>query len=129
MGNLSNEESVVSSTKRVLQQFHDAFNQHDVDAVMALMTDDCIFENTYPRPDGTRYEGQAAVRGFWQDLFQASPQAHFAVEELFIASDRGVLRWVYHWVDRNGISGHVRGVDIFRVRDEKVAEKLSYVKG
>jgi ketosteroid isomerase-like protein len=129
MSNRSKEQSAAGSTELTLQQFHDAFNRHDVDAIMALMTADCIFENTYPRPDGTRYEGQAAVRGFWQDLFQASPQAYFAVEELFVAGDRGVLRWVYHWVDRDGISGHVRGVDIFRVRDGKVAEKLSYVKG
>ena len=30
---------------------------------------------------------------------------------------------------RDGTPGHVRGVDVFRVRDGKVAEKLSYVKG
>jgi hypothetical protein len=30
---------------------------------MTLMTDDCVFENTWPAPDGERYEGQVAVRG------------------------------------------------------------------
>jgi len=39
-----------------------------------------------------------------------------------------VVRWIYRWV-RDGQEGHVRGVDVFRVRDGKVAEKLSYVKG
>lgn len=118
-----------ANTQAVIEQFHDAFNRHDVDAIMALMTDDCIFENTSPQPDGERYAGQAAVRGCWKKFFQASPQAHFTVEELFVADDRGVVRWVYEWMNADGKPGHVRGVDIFRVRNGKVAEKLSYVKG
>jgi ketosteroid isomerase-like protein len=115
-------------TLSVIQQFHDAFNRHDVDAIMALMTDDCVFENTSPPPDGERYVGAAAVRAFWETLFRNSPQAHFAVEELFAAGERGVIRWRYTWRNRAG-EGHICGVDIFRVRDGKVAEKLSYVKG
>jgi steroid delta-isomerase-like uncharacterized protein len=118
------------STFSIIQHFHDAFNRHDVDAIMALMTEDCIFENTYPPPDGLRYEGQAAVRTFWEKLFAAdSPQAHFEVEDIFTTDDRGVIRWRYRWISADGSTGHIRGVDIFRVRDGKVAEKLSYVKG
>ena len=115
---------MTDETLRVIQQFHDAFNRHDVDAIMALMTDDCVFENTSPAPDGERYEGQAAVRGMWERLFAASPDAYFEIEDIFASGDRGVIRWRYDWG-----SGHVRGVDVFKVRDGKVAEKLSYVKG
>jgi ketosteroid isomerase-like protein len=122
-------DQLTITTRDILEQFHAAFNQHNVEAVMAIMTDDCVFENTYPPPDGERYEGQAAVRVFWETLFRDSPQAHFEVEELVAGGERGFLRWTYHWVDRNGQSGHIRGVDIFRVREGKVAEKLSYVKG
>lgn len=41
----------------VVEAFNAALNRHDVDAVMALMTDDCVFESTYPPPAGERYEG------------------------------------------------------------------------
>ncbi len=95
---------------------------------MALMTADCVFDSTRPPPDGERLEGQAAVRAFWEAFFQRSPHARFEAEEIFAAGDRGVVRWTYHWI-RDGRPGHVRGVDVFRVRDGKVAEKLSYVKG
>ena len=122
-------DHTTSRTRTTIEQFHAAFNQHDVDAVMALMTNDCIFENTYPPPDGSRCEGQVAVRAFWNDLFRGSPQAQFELEELIVTGDRGVLRWTYHWLDVHNGPGHVRGVDIFRVRDGKIAEKLSYVKG
>ena len=52
------------ATLDVVNQFNDAFGRHDVDGVMALMTEDCVFENTRPAPDGTRIEGQQAVRAF-----------------------------------------------------------------
>ena len=117
-----------NSAVAVVRRFNDAFNRHDVDAMMALMTDDCVFENTRPAPDGERVEGQARVRAAWEQLFARSPRAHFDSEEIFAAGDRCVVRWVYSWV-RDNTSGRVRGVDVFRVRDGKVAEKLSYVKG
>ena len=50
------------ATVAAVDRFNDAFNRHDVDAVMAAMTDDCVFESTSP-PSGQRYEGQDQVRG------------------------------------------------------------------
>ena len=113
----------------VIQQFNEAFNRHDVDALMSMQTDDCVFENTTPPPDGARYEGQGAVRAFWEEFFRVSPQATIEIEELFAADERGVMRWTYRWVEPGGRVGHVRGVDVYRVRQGKIAEKLSYVKG
>lgn len=114
-------------TLLVIERFHAAFNRHDVDAVMALMAADCVFENTFPPPDGARLVGQAAVRACWEQLFSSSPAAHFAVEELFACGPRAVLRWRYAW--SAAAEDHVRGVDVYLVRDGLVAEKLSYVKG
>lgn len=123
------EAKITEETLEALQRFNDAFARHDVDAVMAAMTADCIFENTYPPPDGERHVGQAAVRAFWEQFFAASPHATFEAEDTFAARDRAVVRWRYQWVAQDGERGHIRGVDLFRVQDGKVAEKLSYVKG
>ena len=117
------------TTLDTITRFNDAFNRHDVDAIMALMTDDCVFENTVPPPNGARFEGQASVRGAWEELFRSSPDAHFETEDLFAAADRCTARWIYRWTTADGRRAHVRGVDVFRVRDAKVAEKLAYVKG
>ena len=118
------------STAETVDRFNAAFNTHDVAAIMALMTDDCVFENTEPPPDGQRFEGQVAVAECWRALFASAPGAVFTSEESFALDDRAVVRWTYRWAaDAPGSPGHVRGVDIIRVRDGKVAEKLSYVKG
>ncbi|HEX5506270.1 MAG TPA: nuclear transport factor 2 family protein [Thermomicrobiales bacterium] len=129
MAQLRDEVATAAATRAAIERFNAAFDRHDVAAVMAAMTDDCVFENTYPAPDGTRYAGQAAVRGFWESFFRESPQAVITVEDLFAAGDRCTVRWVYRWGGTGSAAGHVRGVDVFRVRDGKVAEKLSYVKG
>jgi len=47
---------------------------------------------------------------------------------VIVADDRAVVRWVYRKV-QNGQPWHLRGVDVFSVRDGKVAAKLAYVKG
>ena len=118
-----------AGTLAAIARFNEAFGRHDVDAVMAAMTDDCVFENTSPSPDGTRYEGQAALRACWEAFFAASPLAIFETEEVFASGDRCVVCWRYRWGGTGDGAGHVRGVDVFRVRNGKVAEKLSYVKG
>ncbi|MDQ2670798.1 MAG: nuclear transport factor 2 family protein [Gemmatimonadota bacterium] len=116
------------ATRDVVDRFNEAFNRHDVPAIMALMTADCVFDSTRPPPDGERFEGQDAVAAYWTAFFARSPAAKFEAEEIFTCGDRCVVRWVYHWI-RDEKEGHVRGVDVFRVRDGLVAEKLSYVKG
>lgn len=123
------EDPIVRSTLEAVRHFNEAFGRHDVDGVMAAMTPDCLFENTCPPPDGERYVGQDDVRRFWDRFFRSSPTARFSTEEIFAAGDRCVVRWRYDWTGEDGTPGHIRGVDLFRVREGKVAEKLSYVKG
>ncbi len=123
------EDVLTISTAEVIKQFNEAFNRHDVQGIMALMTDDCVFENTYPPPDGERFEGQEAVRRFWEEFFRSSSHAVFQWEDMITLGDRCVVRWRYEWTNTDGQSGHIRGVDVLRVREGKVAEKFSYVKG
>ncbi|MBN9390136.1 MAG: nuclear transport factor 2 family protein [Chloroflexi bacterium] len=125
----SEADARTARTLATIERFNEAFARHDVPAIMALMTSDCLFEGTFPAPDGQYYRGQAEVGAFWTAFFNGSPNARFETEEIFAAGDRCVARWVYHWVSEAGKPGHVRGVDIFRVVEGKVAEKLSYVKG
>jgi ketosteroid isomerase-like protein len=111
-----------------IDRFNEAFNQHDLDALSALFTSDTVFEDTSPAPDGRRIEGKAAVVAFWREWFTRNPDALFEAEEVIVSGDRAVVRWVYRKL-RNGQPWHVRGVDVFMVRDGKVAAKLAYVKG
>lgn len=121
--------SKIESGVRLVLAFNDAFNKHDVTEMMKMMSEDCVFENTDPAPNGTVYSGKEAVTQFWHDFFRNSPNAHIEIEEIFGMGFRCVMRWNYSWVDSTGNKGHVRGVDIFKIKEGLISEKLSYVKG
>jgi ketosteroid isomerase-like protein len=126
----SDQSSLTGSqtTRTIIDRFNEAFNQHDADAVALWLTDDTVFEDTSPAPDGQRIEGKAAVVAFWRGWFARNPDAVFEAEDVIVSLDRAVVRWVYRKV-RSGQPWHLRGVDVFTVRDGKVAAKLAYVKG
>jgi ketosteroid isomerase-like protein len=115
-------------TRTTVERFNDAVNQQDITALAELLDDDTIFENTNPAPDGNRIEGKPAVRAFWEKWFANNPGARFEAEELIVAGDRCTVRWVYRKL-RDGKPWHLRGVDIFTVRNGRILAKLSYVKG
>ena len=118
----------MSSSKEILDvagRFEAALNAHDLDAAMNLVADNVVFESTTPAPDGARYEGRDALRQVLGEMMASTPEARFSTEEEFSdGTDRAVVRWRYDWGE-----GHVRGVDILRIRDGKIAESLAYVKG
>jgi ketosteroid isomerase-like protein len=128
---MSQEQSARSNeqeTRSVIESFNEAFNRQDVDALTELLSDDTVFEDTSPAPDGRRIEGKVAVAVFWRRWFARNLDARFDAEEIIVSGDRAVVRWVYRKL-RNGQPWHLRGVDILTVRDGKVAAKLAYVKG
>lgn len=114
----------IESGMRVVLDFNEAFNRHDVSKIADLLRADCVFETTNPAPDGSIYKGKEAIIEYLKSFFQRSPQAHMEVEEVFGMGLHCILRWKYTWGE-----GHVRGVDIFKVEEGLICEKFSYVKG
>ena len=121
--------SKLESAIRVVLEFNHAFNRHDIAGMMQLVSDDCVFENSGPAPNGALYSGKEEVTQFWQAFFHKSPHAHIEIEEILGLGFRCVMRWRYNWIDGAGIKRHVRGVDIFQVKSGYICEMLSYTKG
>ena len=116
-------------TAEVLQAFADAWNRHDVDALMSFMTDDCVFE-TSAGPDvcGTRSAGREAVRAAFADVWATFPDAHWGGARHFVCGDRGVSEWTFTGTRTDGTRVEVNGCDLFAFRDGKIAVKNSYRK-
>jgi ketosteroid isomerase-like protein len=117
-----------AATNDLIRRLVETFVTRDLDATMALATEDVVWETTTP-PDGQRYQGQAAVRNAIEEFYRSSPQAVFETEDVVALGDRAFFTLVYRWTDQDGKQGHVRGVDLVRIRDGKIAEMLAYVKG
>ena len=120
--------TATESAVELMTRFENTFNTYDPDALMADMTEDCVFEHVAPAAVSFgRHEGQAAVRAVWVSLADHFPGYRFEIEDVFGAGDQCACRWSMTWRLPEGGTGTARGVDVFRVRDGKIAEKLTYV--
>ncbi len=112
-----------TSTQEVIDRFNRAFAEHDPSLFDDLVATDCVMETIQPAPDGERHEGQAANVAFWRQL-AADRSVWFDIEETVVVGDRATIRWRFNF--GNGQS--VRGVNLIRVRDGRIAEALAYAK-
>lgn len=112
-----------------LQSFVDAFNAHDVDAIMAHMTEDCVFEaSAGPDVNGEQFKGQEEVRMAFLNVFATFPDAHWGGARNFVIGDRGFSEWTFTGTRVDGTRVEVTGCDLFTFRDGKIVIKNSYRK-
>lgn len=114
----------------LLAAFGAAFNRHDVDALMSMMTDDCVFFTLAgDGPRGNALRGQAAVRAAFEATMKAFPDAQWRQGPIFVAGDRGVSQWTFTGTRHDG-SGRVEaeGCDLFTFRDGRIAVKDAFRK-
>ena len=121
--------SKIESGVRIVLEFNEAFNRHDVAGIMKCLSEDCLLEEASPAPDGTRHQGKESIRQFFEDSFRQVQGAHAEIEEIFGFGLRVVMRWRCEWLDETGARRHVRGTDVFKLKDGLIFEKLSYRKG
>jgi ketosteroid isomerase-like protein len=111
-----------------LDDFASAWNRHDTDAILAMMTPDCIMQMpTGPDVCGTRYSGPDEVRTGIEKVFSMIPDARWTSAVHFVAGDRGLSEWVLTGTGPNGAI-EAQGCDVFTFRDGKIAVKNSYRK-
>ena len=113
----------------LLHVFADAWNHHDLDTLMACMTDDCIFEaSSGSNVCGTRSVGQQEVRAAFNEVFTTFPDAQWRGARHFADGDRGVSEWTFTGTRADGARFEVNGCDLLTFRDYKIAIKDSYRK-
>ena len=116
-------------TTEVLQAFADAWNRHDIDALMSFMTDDCVFEASGgPEVCGARCVGREAVRAGYAEVWSTFPDAHWGNARHFVQGDRGVSEWTFTGTRTDGSRVEVNGCDLFTFQGGKIAVKNSYRK-
>jgi len=120
---------IAEVTTEVLQAFADAWNRHDVDALMSFMAEDCVFEaSAGPDVCGSRYAGPEAVRAGFAEVWATFPDAHWGNARHFVCGERGVSEWTFTGTRVDGTRVEVHGCDVFTFRDGKIALKNSYRK-
>ena len=120
---------MTEATVDTLKAIADAFNRHDLDAIMSFFADDAVFESPRgPERFGRRFEGKTAVREGLAARFSGIPDVHYGDDDHFVSGDRGASEWTLTGTTTDGIQLDVRGCDLWTFRDGLVTRKDSYWK-
>jgi steroid delta-isomerase-like uncharacterized protein len=118
-------------TVDTLKQVLDAFNRHDLDAIMKYFSDDCSFDFPRgPRSFGQRFVGKAQVREGLASRFKGIPDVHYSDDIHWISNDgtKGVSEWTLTGTTSSGFKLEVRGCDLWEFSEGKISRKNSFWK-
>ena len=126
---LKTNSKEMTVTVETLKQILDAFNRHDLDAIMEYFSEDCSFDMPKgPDPWGQRFIGKDQVREALAGRFKGIPDVHYGEDRHWVANDLGVSEWTLTGTTTSGVRVNVRGCDLWEFRDGKVIRKDSYWK-
>lgn len=107
----------------------DAFNRHDVDAVMKCFADDCVFYTVGgPEVYGHKIEGAEAIAKAFSAVWAGMSDAHWDHHSHFVHGDRAVSEWVFSGTNADGTRVEAQGADLFTLRDGKIIVKQALRK-
>ncbi len=110
----------------VMRQFH-GFVTHDLDAIMATIADDCVYEeHEGPEPYGRRFSGKDAIRRSFEAIFARAPRCTFKDPVLLIEGDRAVAKWTFVLSPDDPVE--IEGIDLFELSNGTVVRKQSWLK-
>jgi len=124
-----------TTPQAVMAAYFQALSRHDLDAIASAWA-----------PDGhSHVAGQAdasgpdGVRAYWTELFGASPDLRFEVEELIAEGDQVAVKWSargtfagpgsYQGIEPTYARLDLEGLDLFRLRDGLIVREDAYTDG
>jgi len=122
-------ENIQLITVEVLKRFLEAFNRHDLDAIMEFFAEGCSVEMPRgPTPWGRRITGKEEAREAFASRFKGLPDAHYGDDHHWVCGNMGFSEWTLTGTTPMGEYIEVRGTDHLEFYNGKIIRKDSYWK-
>ena len=118
----------IESGIRLVVELFTGINNHNVEDIIGLLSDDCILESASPAPRGNVYNGKDQIKQYFENLFKERKELRFKTEEVLGFGHRCIIRWECTWIDVHGKEKTIRGTDIIKEKNDLIGEILSYSK-
>lgn len=115
----------------LLERFAQAWNDHDVNALLSMVTTDCVYDgSTGPELHGTRYQGHEQLRRGFAGVWEAIPDARWEeARHMAWGGEQGYTEWIFRGTRlADGSKVDSRGIDVFTFRDGLIAYKNTFRK-
>jgi steroid delta-isomerase-like uncharacterized protein len=116
------ERDSAAELERAIGRYNEAWNAHDVDAIVAFHAPGMVFEN---HTAGERVEGDE-VGPHLARIFESWPDLTFRGRRLYAREGLVVSEWTATATDVDGRRLEWDGVDVFPFRDGKILRKDVY---
>ena len=123
---------VTSKMEKILDDWATAWSSHDPERVIALFTDDCVYEDlTF----GAVNRGKAELRAFADGTFAAVPDFKVSLVTRFVAGNRGAMEWTMSGTHKGDFPGlpatgkrfsSIRGATIIELKEGKILRCSDY---
>lgn len=112
-----------------LEEYSQAWNDHDIETIMNFMTEDCIFETGGGAERyGTRFAGAEEVKARFIAVWTDIADVQFQNGKHFVDGNRGCSEWTLTGTSKEGAPIEIDGCDLFTFDNKKIKIKASYLK-
>ena len=100
----------------------------EIDELMSMMTDDCVYCASVGPEPATTYVGRQAIREGFLAMLAFDSGSVSRAGRMFIAGSVGVSEWSYLFRAGSDTNFEVRGCDIFEFRGGRISRKDAFRK-
>ena len=112
----------------LLDAFGAAWGRGDLDGLMELMTDDCVYAASVGPEPGTTYRGKEEVRRGFAEIIEYESGGEQRGGNKWVSGDYVFSEWGYDEIAEDGTITDIKGIDIFHFVGGKLALKDAYRK-
>jgi ketosteroid isomerase-like protein len=112
-----------TDVKGLVERYRAGWFGHDVDAIMAVVSDDIVFHNV---STAERVEGAAAFRAHVAGIHERWPDLGFEEHALYLAADAGLAEWTARATAPDGRRLEWDGIDVINCRDGLIVRNAVY---
>ena len=123
---------VTSDSERMLDDWATAWSSHNPEKVLALFTEDCVYEDV---PFGVVTRGKEQLRAFAEGAFAAVPDFRFELRTRFVAGSWAGMEWVMSGTHKGDLPGMpatgkrfsgMRGATVIELQAGKIRRNSDY---
>jgi taurine dehydrogenase small subunit len=111
----------------VLDRFGKAWGESDIEQLMALITDDCVYSASVGPEPGRTYIGRTAIREGFSSMLAFDASGESRGGRIFVSGPLAVAEWSYVY-RASGSTREIRGCDIIEFRGLQICRKDAFRK-
>jgi ketosteroid isomerase-like protein len=117
-----------SHNLKLIQEFLDAWGRADVDKLMTIMSDDCVYLASLGPDPGKTYSGKENLRRGFTEMTANETELETREGRIWVSGDHAFAEWSYDEAGDDSLVVEIRGLDAIHIVEGKIKSIDAYRK-